>query len=165
MNPIETKEDLVQAFRSCMSDANGVLLDNKKKYAKIFSDGTEPMVCWSLNCNWYLEGELYDELDVFQQRKVILNLSPGDFCLIPPKIPFGLFLHARSDADGDCYMCKLSSLISAINRPEILHLIANKVSQSLVLLFDFEKDFLKPSLKRPIDCKPNNDFKLPASKM
>ena len=165
MNRIETKEELIQAFRTCMSEANGKLLDNKKKYAKISSDGSEPMVCWSLNCNWYLEGELYDELNVFQQRKVILNLSPGDFCLIPSKTPFGLFLHARNDGDGDCYMCKLSSLISAINRPEILHLIANKVSQSLVLLFDFEKDFLKPSLRRPIDCKPNNDFKLPASKM
>ena len=30
MNRIETKEELIQAFRTCMSEANGKLLDNKK---------------------------------------------------------------------------------------------------------------------------------------
>ena len=35
---VETKEDLVRAFRSCMSDAKGLLLDNKKKYVKILQD-------------------------------------------------------------------------------------------------------------------------------
>ena len=73
MNRIETKEDLVNAFKNCMINAGGALLDNKKKYAEILSDGSEPMVCWSLNGNWYIEGELYDELNVFEQRKVISN--------------------------------------------------------------------------------------------
>lgn len=31
MNRIETKEDLVNAFKNCMLNAEGVLLDNKKK--------------------------------------------------------------------------------------------------------------------------------------
>lgn len=165
MNRIETKEDLVNAFKNCMLNAEGVLLDNKKKYAEITSDGSEPMVCWSLNGNWYIEGELYDELNVFEQRKVISNLAPGDFFLIPPSIPVGLFLYARSDFGGDCFICPLKSLLSAIDSPEILHLIGNKISDSIIYLFEFEKEYLKPSLRRPIDFEPNVESKLSSQKM
>ena len=79
MSRIETKEDLVNAFKNCMSNATGQLLDNKRKYHEIKPSGAEPMICWSLNGNWYVEGELYDELNIFEQRKVISNLAPGDF--------------------------------------------------------------------------------------
>ena len=165
MSRIETKEDLVNAFKNCMSNATGQLLDNKRKYHEIKPSGAEPMICWSLNGNWYVEGELYDELNIFEQRKVISNLAPGDFFLIPATNPIGLHLHARSDHGGDCYICPLKSLLSAIDSPEILHLISNKISESLVLLFEFEKEYLKPSLRRPIDFEPNVEARLSSEKM
>ena len=74
-----------------------------------------------------LKVELYDELNIFEQRKVISNLAPGDFFLIPATNPIGLHLYARSDHGGDCYICPLKSLLSAIDSPEILHLISNKI--------------------------------------
>ena len=86
-----------------MSKTTGELLDNKRKYHEIKPSGIEPMICWSLNGNWYVEGELYDELNIFEQRKVISNFAPGDFSNSCYK-SIGFHLHARSDHGGDCYM-------------------------------------------------------------
>ena len=108
---------------------------------------------------------MYDQENLYQQRKVIAELSPGDFFILPPVMPKGLRLYARSYEKGVCSFTLLDNLLATVDAENLLSVIGNKISYSLVQLSRFEKDQLKLSLRRPELLVPDEEIKLSSGKM
>ena len=164
MRVVEDKRALVASFKACLMEAGGVDIDNRNKYFPL-----EPLdeisFIWSLDSPWYVEGELYDENGTYLQRKVIANLSPGEFFVLPRSLPSGLHLHARLDGQGSCHIAKISNVLRAVNNHSVLKVISNKICHAFRILANFEHDILKATLSRPFVFEPNSDFKLPQARM
>jgi ABC-type bacteriocin/lantibiotic exporter with double-glycine peptidase domain len=156
----ESRSLLTENFKTHLSTVSSRIIDNKKKYIEISPDTSEAYVYWSLDSEWYIEGELYDESKVYEQRKVILNLVPGDFLVIPAKLPLTLRLYARTDQEGECVHSPISSLLKDIRSKNLLNLIANKITRSIIGLSQFEKEVTKTTLKKPQVVQPGQEFKL-----
>ena len=161
----EAKEILVAEFKACLAKAATGVLENKQQYAAVGTSGTEAYVYWCLTAEWYVEGELHDYQDKYQQRKVIANLQPGDFFVVPAKLSPRLRLFARTDQEGDCFCAPLASLLENAESPQLRNLLSNKISHAIIALSEFEKELLKTTLKRPIVIKPNQDVKVAIGRM
>ena len=161
----ETREKLIENFKNHLLKSQTHVIENEKKYVDLPAESTGAYVCWSLQGEWYVEGELYDQKNIYEQRKVILNLLPGEFLIIPPKLPKSLRLFARSDQNAKCYRAPLEELIKNAKIPNLLNLIGNKITQSIIALSEFEKKLLKTTLKKPQSINPGIDFKLNPNRM
>ena len=159
-----TKQDnrsaLLEAFKACLGRASQGILDNRGKYYQ-FEDLNAAVVAWSLDSDWYVEGELYEGGDLYLQRKVIAEFKPGDFFIIPPQVSSRLRMFARTDKLGSCHFSSLENLMASIDSPELLQIIAHKLAHFLFVLTEFEKEMLKPSLNRPITLQPDQEIKIP----
>ena len=117
----ETREMLLESFKAHLSQAATQSIDNEKKYVELCPDGSGAYVYWSLQEEWFIEGELYDNNEVYEQRKVILSLLPGEFLLLPSVLPPSLRIYARSDQEAQCFRAPLESMIENIESPTLLN--------------------------------------------
>ena len=162
---VDARAVLVEQFKNCLSNSSQEKFDLQGKYLELSSQPEGAIVIWSLDKSWFVEGELYDQNNLYQQRKVIAELSPGDFFILPPEMPKGLRLYARSYEKGVCNFTLLDNLLANIDAENLLSVIGNKISYSLVQLSRFEKDQLKLSLRRPELLVPDEETKLSSGKM
>lgn len=161
----ETREMLLKSFKAHLSQAATHRIDNEKKYVELLPDASSAYVYWSLQGEWYVEGELYDNNQVYEQRKVILNLLPGEFLLVPAELSTSLRIYARSDNDAQCFRAPLEAMIENIESPSLLNLVSNKMTESIIALAEFEKELLKTTLKKPQTVDPGKEFKLNPGRM
>jgi len=161
----ETRAELIKNFKNHLLESQTHTLENEKKYVELSAEREGAYVCWSMQGEWYLEGELYDQNNIYRQRKIILNLLPGEFLIIPTELPKSLRLFARSDQDAKCYRAPLGKMIEDIKNPNLLKLVGNKITQSIIEITEFEKKLLKTTLKKPQDIKAGVDFKLNPNRM
>ena len=78
----EGRAVLVEQF-NCLTNSSQEKFDLQGKYLELSSQPEGAIVIWSLDKSWFVEGELYDQENLYQQRKVIAELSPGDFFILP----------------------------------------------------------------------------------
>lgn len=160
MSNKDSRKLLLEAFKECLSRSSIGGIDNHLKYFE-FKEIENPMVTWSLNTDWYIEGELYDDNNLYLQRKVIAEFKPGDFLVIPNNLSTSLRIFSRTDQPGTCHYATLSDLLSNVESNELLNVIGHKLTQFLFVLTEFEKEILKPSLNRPIVLEPDQEVKVP----
>lgn len=160
MSDQDSRMLLLEAFKECLTRSSMGTLDNHLRYFE-FTETENPIVAWNLETEWYIEGELYDESQHYLQRKVLAELKPGDFFVIPSDVSSNLRIFARADHQGSCHYAHLSDLLSNIQGIELLNVIGHKLAHFLYLLTDFEKEILKPSLNRPILLEPDREVKIP----
>lgn len=161
----ETKEVLIAEFKACLAKAATGILKNKLQHAAVGTSGTEAYVYWCLTGEWYVEGELYDHQERYQQRKVIANLQPGDFFVVPAKLSPRLRLFARTDKEGDCFCAPLASLFENAHSEQLMNLLGNKISHAIIALAEFEKELLKTTLKKPLVVEANQHVKVGIGRM
>lgn len=149
MTELDTRAQLVEAFKECLNVSVKGELNFCRNYIELASQNQNAIVIWSLNQKWFLEGEIYDHDKSYLQRKVVANFDPGDFLVIPANLPSSLKLYARSDKEGNWFYSSLGSLLENIETRSLCEIIASKIAYCFIQLFDFEKNLLKPSLSRP----------------
>ncbi len=164
MTEVDGRAALLDAFTSCLNSASQGQLDLKAKYFQ-FQNLSHATVVWCLDAEWYVECELYDKSFMFLQRKVVTELQPGDFFILPPGLPETFKIFARSDHAGSFQYCSFEMLMSKIESSEIFNVIANKLSHFLFTLTEFEKENLKPSLNRPLIIRPDDEVKVSQGSM
>ncbi len=160
----DNRSALLEAFKGCLERASQGTLDNRSKYYQ-FENLNAPVVAWSLDTDWYVEGELYQAGNLYLQRKVMAEFKPGDFFIIPPQISSRLKVFARTDKLGSCHFSTLPTLLASIDSPELLQVIGHKLAHFLFVLTEFEKEMLKPSLNRPVTLQPDQEVKIPHGSM
>ena len=72
---VDARAVLVEQFKNCLSNSSQEEFDLQGKYLELSSQPEGAIVIWSLDKSWFVEGELYDQDNLYQQRKVIAELS------------------------------------------------------------------------------------------
>ena len=125
MTEVDGRAALLEAFTSCLNSATQGHLDLKSKYFQ-FQNLSHATVVWCLDAEWYVECELYDKSFMFLQRKVVTELQPGDFFILPPDLPETFKIFARSDHAGSFQYCSFEMLMSKIGNGLWLEPLQNK---------------------------------------
>lgn len=159
-----SKKELILAFKQSLQEAAKGSVDLEGMYTELKSSADELLFFWSLNCNWFVEAELYDAENVYKQRRVVTRLAPGDFFVLPQNLPHGMKLFARSFESGNCHYGKIENFVDIVTEPNLLQIVGNKFSYALTQLSEFEKKPSKPSLIRPEVLKPDRTTKLGAGR-
>jgi len=165
MSSDDARMALIKAFKETLTRAVQGQLEVRQKYQKLNEISQEACVFWNLASDWYVEAEMYDAEGTYLQRKILANLQPGEFFVVPQNLSKSLHLHARCDSGGEVYYSSLLQVMQSVKSREVFELITSKLTQSIVLISDFEKDLLRFTLSRPIVLDLDVDFKLGSGRM
>lgn len=152
-------------FKSCLMDSSQAQFSLQEKYLELSAQKEGSIVIWNPKSSWFVEAEINDKDGSFLQRKVIMELSPDDFFVLPPNLPNRLRLFARSHENGVCHFTLLENLLSKVKSVGLLESLGNKISFALVQLSEFEKVSLRPSLSRPRMLKATKSTRLSPGQM
>lgn len=162
---VEQMNSSLDELESCLMNSSQAQFSLREKYLKLSARKEGSIVIWNPKSSWFVEAEIKDGNGSFLQRKVIMELSPGDFFILPSNLPDGLSLFARSHKNGICHFTLVENLLSKAKSSSLLKSIANSISFALVQLSEFEKVSLRPSLNRPRILKPSVQTRLSPGQM
>ena len=59
----------------------------QEKYLELSAQKEGSIVIWNPKSSWFVEAEINNKDGSFLQLKVIMELSPDDFFVLPPNLP------------------------------------------------------------------------------
>ena len=74
-------------FKSCLMDSSQAQFSLQEKYLELSAQKEGSIVIWNPKSSWFVEAEINNKDGSFLQRKVIMELSPDDFFVLPPNLP------------------------------------------------------------------------------